>query len=83
MAGSLADRLDLHGKALKLTAKGINTEKVVETGNVEVTVKPREHQDFEPFTINPFAKENLNVSSDIINVQALQETYQHLAVLDP
>ena len=50
---------------------------------VEVTVKPREHQDFEPFTINPSVKEILNVGSDVIIVQALQETYPHLAVLDP
>ena len=42
----------------------------------------REHQDFETYTINPFAKEILNVDSDIINGQALQETYPHLAVLD-
>ena len=83
VAGSLADRLGLHGKALKLTVKGINTEEVVDTRIVEVTVKPREHQDFEPFTINPFVKESLNVGSDIINVQTLQETYPHLAVLDP
>ena len=83
LAGSLADRLGLHGKALKLTVKGINTEEVVDTRVVEVTVKPKEHQDFEPFTINPFVKESLNVGSDIINVQALQETYPHLAVFDP
>ena len=83
VAGSLADRLGLHGKALKLTVKGINTEEVVDIRIVEVTVKPREHQDFEQFTINPFVKESLNVGSDIIYVQALQETYPHLAVLDP
>ena len=83
VAGSLADRLGLHGKALKLTVKGINTEEVVDTRVSEVTVKPREHQDFETFTINPFVKESLNVGSDVINVQTLQETYPHLAVLDP
>ena len=83
VAGSLADRLSLHGKALKLTVKGINTEEVVDTRIVEVSVKAREHQDFEQFTINPFLKESLNVGSDIINVQALQKTYPHLAVLDP
>ena len=83
VVGSLADRLGLHGKALKLTVKGINTEEVVDTRVVEVTVKPREHLDFEQFSINPFVKEILNVGSDIINVQALQETYPHLAVLDP
>ena len=83
VASSLADRIGLHGKALKLTVKSNNTEEVVDTRIVEVTVKPREHQDFEPFTIKPFIKENLNVGSDIINVKALQETYPHLAVLDP
>ena len=83
VAGTLADRLDLHGKALTLTVKGINNEEVVDTRVVEVTVKPREHQDFEPLTINPFVQESLNVDSDIINVQGLQETYPHLAVLDP
>ena len=81
--GSLADRLGLHGKALKLTVKGINTEEVIDTRVVEVTLKPREHQDFEPITINPFVKESLNVGSDIIKVQALQGTYPHSAVLDP
>ena len=83
VTGSLADRLGLHDKALKLLVKGINTEEVVDTIVVEVTVKPREHQDFEPFTISPFVKESLNVGSDLINVQAQQETYPHLAVLDP
>ena len=56
VAGSLADRLGLNGKALKLTLKGINTEEVVDTRVVVVNVKPREHQDFEPLTINPFIK---------------------------
>ena len=83
VAGSLADRLGLHGKELKLTVEGINTEEVVDTRPVEVIVKPREHQDFEPFTINTFVKESLSVGSDIFNVQALQEIYPHLAVLDP
>ena len=80
VAGSLSDRLGSHGKALKLTVKGFNTAEVVDT---RVVVKPREYQDFEPFAIKPFVKESLNVGSDIINVQALQQSYPHLAVLDP
>ena len=79
----LADRLGLHGKELKLTVKCNNTEEVVDTRVVEVTAQPREHQDFESFTINPFVKESLNFSSNIINVKVLQDTYPHLAVLDP
>ena len=83
VAGRLTDRLGLHGEALKLTVKGIKTEEVVDTRTVELTVKTRQHQDFEPFTITPFVKDSLNVASDIINVQALQETYPHLTNIDP
>ena len=79
----LADRLGLHAKAPKLTVKGFNTEEVVDTRVVEVSVKLWEHQDFQPFTINPFVKENLSVGSDINIVRALQKTYPHLAVLAP
>ena len=61
VVGSLANRLGLQGKALMLTVKGINNEEVVDTRIVEVTGKPTEHQNFEPFTINPFVKESLNV----------------------
>ena len=74
VAGRLADKLGAHGKALKQIVKGIHSEEVVDTRVVEVIVEPREHQDFEPITINPFVKESLNVGSNIINVQALQET---------
>ena len=41
--GSLADKLGLHGKALKLTVKGINTEEVAATRVVELTVKPKKN----------------------------------------
>ena len=41
VAGSLADRLSLHGKALKLTVKGINTEEVIDTRVVENTETKR------------------------------------------
>ena len=83
VAGILADRLDLHGKALKLTVKGINTEEAVDTRIVEFTVKPTEHQVFESFTVNSFVKESLNVGSDIINVQTLPEIFSLLVVIVP
>ena len=83
VSGSHPDRHGLHDKALMLTVKGINTEKVVDNRIIEVTVKPRENQDFETFTINPLVKGIMNVGSHIINVQVLQETYPQLAVLDP
>ena len=79
----LANRLGLHGTSLKLTVKGINTEEVVDTKLVELTVTPRENQAFEPFKVSPYVKEDLNVGADVINIQELQEIYPHLAVLDP
>ena len=75
--------LVLHGTALKLTVKGIITEEVVDTKLVELIVTPRDNQSFEPFKVSPYVKEDLNVGADVINIKALQETYPHLAVLDP
>ena len=70
----------LRGTALKLTVKGINTEELIDTKVVQLTVKD---QDFEAFTVRPYVRETLNVASDIIDVKSLQETYPHLAVLNP
>ena len=83
VSNDFANRLGLHGTVLKPTVKGINTEEVVDTKLVELSVKPREHQAFEPFKVSPYVKEDLNVGADVINIKALQETYPHLAVLDP
>ena len=82
-SNDLANRLGLHGKALKLTVKGINTKEVVDTKLVELIVTPRDNQAFEPFKVRPYVKKDLNVGADVINIKALQETYPHLAVLDP
>ena len=83
VSNDLANRLGLHGTALKPTVKGINTEEVVDTKLVELIVTPRDNQAFEPFKVSPYVKEDLNVGADVINIKALQETYPHLAVLDP
>ena len=69
--------------ALKLTVKGINIEEVVDTYLVELTVTPRDNQAVEPFKVSPYVKDNLNVGADVINIKAFQETYPHLAALDP
>ena len=82
VSNDLANRLRLHGRAIKLTVKGINTEKVVDTKLVELTVTPRNNQAFEPFKVSPYVKEDLNLGADVINIKALQETYPHLAVVD-
>ena len=83
VSNNLANRLGLHGTALKLTVKGINTEEVVDTKLVELMVTPRDNQAFEPFKVSRYVKEDLNVGADVVNIKALKETYPHLAVLDP
>ena len=83
VSNSLAARLGLQGTALKLTVKGINTEEIIDTNDVHLTVTPHRDQDFEAFTVRPYVRETLNVGSDIIDVKSMQETYPHLAVLDP
>ena len=83
VSNDLANRLGLHGTAMKLTVKAKNTEEVGETKLVELTKTPRDNHAFEPFKVSPCAKEDLNVVADVINIKALQETYPHLAVLDP
>ena len=83
VSNDLANRLGLHGTALRLTVKGINTEEVVDTKLVELIVTLRDNQAFEPFKVSPYVKEDLNVGAGVINIKALQETYPHLAILDP
>ena len=82
VSDSLAARLGLQGTALKLTVKGINTEEVIDTKVVKLTVTPHKDPDFEAFIVRPYVRETLNVGSDIIDVKSMQETYPHLAVLD-
>ena len=83
VSNDLAIRLGLHGTALKLTVNGINTEEVVDTKLVELTVTPPDNKAFEPYKISPYRKENLNVGAHVINNKALQETYPHLSILEP
>ena len=83
VSNDLANRLGLHGTALILTVKGINTEEAVDTKLIELIVTPRDNQAFEAFKVSPCVNEDLNVGANVINIKALQETYPHLAVLDP
>ena len=83
VAGNCADRLSLHGNALKLTVRSKNAKRTVDSRILELIVKPGEHQDFESFTVVRFVKKGMNVGSDITNVQALQKISSHLALIDP
>ena len=83
VSDSLASRLCLQGTALKLTVKCINAEKLIDTKVVQLTATLHKDQHFEAFTVRPYVMEILNVGSDIIDFKSMQESYPHLAVLDP
>ena len=83
VSNDLANRLSLHGSALKLTVRDKNSEEVADAELVEVTLTPSVKQAFEPFKVYPYVRKQLNVGADVINIEALQQTYPHLAVLDP
>ena len=81
VSDNLAARLGLQGTALKLTVKVINTEELIDTKVVHLTVTPHKDQEFEAFVVRLYVRETLNVGSDIIDVTSMQETYPHLAAL--
>ena len=83
VSDSLAARFCLQGTALKLTVKGINKEEHIDTKVVQLTVTPHKDQDFEAFTGRANVRGTLNVGSEIIDDKSMQETFSHLAVLDP
>ena len=83
VSDSLADRLGLQGTAIKLTVKGTNTEELIDTKVVQLTVTTHKGKYFEAFTLRPYVRETIKVGSNIIDVNSMQETYPHLAVLDP
>ena len=70
MSNSLANGLVLHGTALKLTVKDINTE-VIDTKMFELTVTLRDNEASDPSGVSPYVKEKLNVGADAINLKPL------------
>ena len=58
---NLAARLGLKGTTLKLIVKGINTEDLIDTKVVLLTVTPHKDQVFEAFTVRLYVRETLNI----------------------
>ena len=56
---------------MKLTAKCINTDAVIDTKLVELAVKPRNNKEFETLKVSSYVKESLNVRANVINITAL------------
>ena len=62
----------------------MNTQKVLETSMVGVTIRPNgDDGTCDPFELSPYLSNSLNVGSNIIDVPSMQEEYTHLCVLDP
>ena len=60
-------------KAMKLAVMGINTEKVIDTKLVELSVKQRDNSTIEPFKFSPDVKEYMIVGADVININAFKK----------
>ena len=52
----VAARLGLQDTALKLTVKGKNTEELIDTKFVQLTVTSHKDQNFEAFTAPPYVR---------------------------
>ena len=61
----------------------MNIEKLIDTKVVQLTMTPPKDQDFDAFTVPTNVSETINIGSDINVVKSMQDTYPHLAALDP
>ena len=80
---NLAARLGLQSMASKMTVRSINKEELIDKRVGQLTLTPHKDQDFDAFTVRPYVRDTLNVSSDIIDVTPMQKTDPHLVVLYP
>ena len=75
----LADQLQLKGSPTKLTVHGINSHEVVNTEIVELKLTPvHSVNSCPPFSVKPYVRKNLNVGTDVIDVDVLKTRYPHL-----
>ena len=75
----MVDELKLQGSPTKLTVHGIIFHPVVETEIVELQLTPLHAvNSCRPFTVKPYVRKDLNVGTDVIDVDALKNAYPHL-----
>ena len=75
----LARRLNVQGTPLKLTVNGINSHETIETQIVGMKLTPVHSGGFCPaFVVKPYVREDLNVGTEVIDVETLQVQYPHL-----
>ena len=80
MTGKLTRDLKLEGRPICLTVNGINSQEVVITEMVELTLS-KLHVSQETYKLSQYLKENINVGTNVIDIAYLQSIYPHLALL--
>ena len=79
ISANLATKLNIHGTPTKLTVDGINSNQVVDTQLVELKLTPvHSSVSCSPFEVKPYVREDLEVGTDIIDVEFLKTKYTHL-----
>ena len=79
ISAKLAKRLNVHGRPTKLTVHGINANQVIETQMVELKLTPvHSGGSCSSFAVKPYVRDNLNVGTDVIDVDFLRTKYPHL-----
>ena len=79
ISSRLADKLTVKGTPTKLTVHGINCHQVVNTQMVELKLTPvHSGGSCSSFAIKPYVRDDLQVGTDVIDVESLKTMYPHL-----
>ena len=83
IAKDLSDNLGLTGTPIQLTLSGINSESLISTTKVNVSVSSTTDDLPFSFDVSPYVKGSIDVGKDVINVPNLQAQFPHLAPVPP
>ena len=79
ISSELASKLDVRGTPTKLTAHGINTNKVVDTQMVELKLTPvHSGGSCSSFIVKLYVRDQLSIGNNVIDVDNLKTRYPHL-----
>ena len=79
VSSSLVNRLGFVGEPVNLSISGFNSTTVVETQRVKLTVSSEPNKSDFVFSLCVYVKDNIRISSDLINLADLQKKYSQLA----
>ena len=79
IAEALSKKLNLDGTPVKLTLNGINSESLITTTKVNVSISSSTVDPPFSFDVSPYVKSTIIVGKDAINVPSIQARCPHLA----